>query len=388
MEKNGKSFYDMSNDDYLQDFDVFQQVFDKKSDLFGGDANDKGASDIMGPMALRKPGDKAFEGVVPHPTTTEALSRNSDRNGGAGSYAISKQKMQENTVNNLDVTLGLNTSSKSLAREETAMGLSKESVASDKSINGEQVASRTADVSGGGLEANGPPVQPGTQGGALAATGGNNSKGKEELESDNPAALEPLDDEMIPVTPIPQNASKSEENLDTSRRARNDKGQFVNATVLVDDQTPVRKLRESSPMPNRNSSASSSASHVTESSGEYNDSAQQDADDQGRLVGGLTAAANIRRRTDTPPIARMDTPADVSRSLNDSGALDSLDKLEIEGINIRRALDAQFQDEVHAALDDVEELATAYVKHEKLMLELNAELAKGKAKLLEAREAR
>ena len=233
VEKNGKSFYDMSNDDYLQDFDVFQQVFDKKSDLFGGETNDKGASDIMGPMALRKPGEKAFEGVVPHPTTTEALAKNSEHNKGAGSYAISKTKMQENTVNNLDVTLGLNTSSKNLTREETAMGLGNQSQASAQSINGEQVASRTADVSGGGLEVNAPPVQLGTQGGALAATGGDVSKGKEELYPNNPAALEPLpalepvDENGDPLPPM--------ERVDTLPNA----GSSIKAAAAADEsETP------------------------------------------------------------------------------------------------------------------------------------------------------
>jgi hypothetical protein len=68
---NGESFWDMTQEDYLQDFDIFKQEFEKE-EIFRDKPKEEYAR-VIAPAALRDKKYKAFEGVNPYPITEEGL---------------------------------------------------------------------------------------------------------------------------------------------------------------------------------------------------------------------------------------------------------------------------------------------------------------------------
>lgn len=69
-EKDGSSYWDMSDDNYLQDFDIFQQEFEKGG-LFEDDPETKapGGQRLISAYNKKPKEAKAFEGPVPYPHT-------------------------------------------------------------------------------------------------------------------------------------------------------------------------------------------------------------------------------------------------------------------------------------------------------------------------------
>lgn len=63
---DGTSYWDMHNDDYLEDFDIFKQAFDLKGER-------EGYANLVRPQAMRPRDKKAFDSVDPYPVTRENM---------------------------------------------------------------------------------------------------------------------------------------------------------------------------------------------------------------------------------------------------------------------------------------------------------------------------
>ncbi len=108
--EDGTSFWDMKNEDYLQDFDLFQQVLDKKSPIGGKQKGDIAYSEIIAPIAERKEHQPAYEDVNPYPITRDNMERKDPEGRHVG--ALQKQKVEANIAKGLVATLELDSARK------------------------------------------------------------------------------------------------------------------------------------------------------------------------------------------------------------------------------------------------------------------------------------
>lgn len=77
--KDGTVVFDMTDEDYLQDFDLFQQAFAKAD----GRVEENVYADLAAPMANRPKEQPAFEANVPYPATRAAQTAGGDKLPGA-----------------------------------------------------------------------------------------------------------------------------------------------------------------------------------------------------------------------------------------------------------------------------------------------------------------
>ncbi len=118
---DGTSFWDMSNEDYLEDFDMFRQVLDVPN-VFGEDGQrqvDHGSSayaDLIAPQAERQrvaPSQKPFVGVEQYPITQPNLARSVHPTTQAQHVAaINPIAVQQNIAAGIDDQLQLSSSKK------------------------------------------------------------------------------------------------------------------------------------------------------------------------------------------------------------------------------------------------------------------------------------
>ncbi len=93
--KDGTGFWDMSNEDYLEDFDLFRQAFDPNDDK-PQDPSKRGDAAIIAPAVDGQiSGKKSFQGQDPYPFTAE------DRN----KYKLDLEKVEQNAVRNIQQML-------------------------------------------------------------------------------------------------------------------------------------------------------------------------------------------------------------------------------------------------------------------------------------------
>ena len=103
----------MSDEDYLQDFDLFQRVLDKPSIIGDKQKGEIGYSDIIAPIALRNeldPRAKAYEDVNPYPMTRQNLAR--DDADGRHVGALQAKEAEANIVSGMEDSLMLNSNRK------------------------------------------------------------------------------------------------------------------------------------------------------------------------------------------------------------------------------------------------------------------------------------
>ncbi len=111
--KTGVTFYDISEEDYLQDFDVFQQTL-KTKNVFDKDHERPGYSEIIAPAAEAHP--QKFDASVPYPTTRAALERKDAKPldvvamQKANTEGVAKQLMIERSSKDKEPGMGLGTS--------------------------------------------------------------------------------------------------------------------------------------------------------------------------------------------------------------------------------------------------------------------------------------
>ena len=89
--KDGLEYWDMSNEDYLQDFDIFRQELDKEGIL--GERGEDAYSMAIAPQGNKPRDRKGFEASVPYPVTREGLERG-DAKRDAFSLEKSEQKLE------------------------------------------------------------------------------------------------------------------------------------------------------------------------------------------------------------------------------------------------------------------------------------------------------
>ncbi len=93
--KDGTGFWDMSNEDYLEDFDLFRQAFDPNDDKPQDPAKRGDAAIIAPAIDGQTLGKKAFQAQDPYPFTAE------DRN----KYKLDLEKVEQNAVRNIQQML-------------------------------------------------------------------------------------------------------------------------------------------------------------------------------------------------------------------------------------------------------------------------------------------
>lgn len=160
--KDGTDYWDMSNEDYLEDFDIFQQAF--------GDPK-KAYAELISPQANlhKKP---AFEGAVPHPTTRAQLKADPE------AFAINPRIVNQNIVVNTRKSLSLE---EDVGRRHS-IGARPRSKADESALDeGHTLSGSGFQVSDAGDElANPPPSQPG-------ATADNGTKKRTGMQPVTPA---------------------------------------------------------------------------------------------------------------------------------------------------------------------------------------------------------
>jgi hypothetical protein len=111
---DGTSFWDMSNEDYLEDFDLFRQVLDK-TDIMGRNDIDHGPdayADLIAPSVNRKDSGRtrhmrAFEGVEQFPITHENLRGGDEYNKAKKVDALEPKAAIENAAKGIAEQLQL-----------------------------------------------------------------------------------------------------------------------------------------------------------------------------------------------------------------------------------------------------------------------------------------
>ena len=208
---DGKTFWDMSNEDYLEDFDIFQQVFQERT-AFGGKRTTDQYADLISPMANYQGDTRPYEGKIPYPLTTDQLRRQQVQQ-------LQGDAMEQNAVSGLDVSLNISKD----AREQSAFKEEeRKEIEREREENGQVIGPRVSDIGLRGRSA-APPVKPsdgmgdvsGATGGrresdfsvpedtpssSIAYESGSIDKGKDELIPEPP---------MIPETPIQQDEMKA-----------------------------------------------------------------------------------------------------------------------------------------------------------------------------------
>lgn len=211
--KDGTITYDMSNEDYLQDFDMFQQAFSDEGPQKGKPAY----SDLAGVLAEGKP----FEANVPYPTTRAALEAAGRGKPVPGSLDLSKKQGYE--------TKGLAEAMEPDDKSLHAAPLVKdEEVALDTGLATQPEVERK-DVTGG-TDTVAPPVAPGTEP-APDLSGGTPPKDKEEAFP-TPAAAKSQEERLDDV--IKQNAGALDKDMTTLEKVAGGDNPRVGADVAAE----------------------------------------------------------------------------------------------------------------------------------------------------------
>lgn len=116
--ETGYSFYDISNEDFLQDWDLFKNVFDEENQN-GTRARDRdGYADIA--AGLRAPqGYAQFEGAVPFPATSAAVDRRGRSGTPASNLSLQPQDLEEKRVSQLDQSLHISRAQQKIEASES-----------------------------------------------------------------------------------------------------------------------------------------------------------------------------------------------------------------------------------------------------------------------------
>jgi hypothetical protein len=125
---DGTSFWDMSNEDYLEDFDMFRQVLDVPN-VFGENGQkqiDHGSTayaDLIAPAAQREKDaseQPAFQSVDPYPVTPANLARSTHAPTQAKNVAaLDPVAVSQNIAESIDNQLDLSSKKKRLPTKET-----------------------------------------------------------------------------------------------------------------------------------------------------------------------------------------------------------------------------------------------------------------------------
>ena len=100
---DGNTFWDMTQEDYLEDFDMLQQVLDSSKPAGG---NNTRYAELIAPQAKGikdVPNQKHFEANVPYPTTRQALGYAAN----APAVQLSSKAMEKEAVANLNTSLSI-----------------------------------------------------------------------------------------------------------------------------------------------------------------------------------------------------------------------------------------------------------------------------------------
>jgi hypothetical protein len=185
-EKDGMSYWDMSQEDYLEDFDMFKQVFSKKT-LLGGEEVETAYADIIRPMADYRGKERPYDGHVPFPVIPGNMDAKDTK--GVNVSALSQKDMVENAAASLNKSF--NISSKSGGGDGASF---------DASSREEDKGDRppgTSDLEGGGGAP--PPVPPTGGVGPSPADAVSGGEVASIIAEESSISFEPEDDLLEPV---------------------------------------------------------------------------------------------------------------------------------------------------------------------------------------------
>ena len=154
-EQTGYSFYDISNEDFLQDWDLFKNVFDEENQN-GTRARDRdGYADIA--AGLRAPkGYAQFEGAVPYPATSQGVDKTGVSGTPASNLSLQPQDLQQKRVSQLDQSLHI-----SAAQQKRQNSLAHNKTASAEEDEGTLPVQDASDLGGGTASSIAPQETPG-----------------------------------------------------------------------------------------------------------------------------------------------------------------------------------------------------------------------------------
>ncbi len=211
----------MSDEDYLQDFDLFQQVFDSTIGVNGRHGGGKvGYSELAAGLPTNGTRARAFDSAgVPAPINNSGLSSTQ-----ASDVSLNASKMEDNNIISVRDRLSLGSGRKDKPSRDTRSWEERRSIGGSGVINAVAVPN-PGDLGSGSVDASGPPEELGQASQEVRSLGGEREPGSfigedPDVTLARVAAVNESDDSMPALEPYDGRATLAKEVAEKEERRR------------------------------------------------------------------------------------------------------------------------------------------------------------------------